>query len=46
MTGFPKGIPGQHVFNCSNRFFNRLRDDNAFTGSQTISFHNDRRATL
>ncbi len=39
-----KGVAGQHIVNRGFGFFERHRDDNAFTGSQTVGFNNDRRA--
>ncbi len=41
-----KGVACQHVMNGGFGFFQRHRHDNAFTGSQTVSFDDDRRAFL
>ncbi len=41
-----KGVACQHVMDSRFRFFQGHRNDNAFTGSQTVGFDNNRGAFL
>ena len=46
MSGFPKGVAGQHILHRRNGFLLRFGKDHTLAGRQTVSLNDDRRTLL